>query len=211
MRATVALAAGLSLIAIAVGVAVTRSPPSVAWTDQTPLRGTVAYMAAGSRACQGGETLPPAVTAVRLSLYAGLGPRVRVDVSSGARLLTHGVRDAGWRGESPTVALAPAPHGASDVELCFSVGSSGESVGLDGEPAKPGQSAVAQNGRSLGVRLRTEYLRSGNRSWISLATIVARHMGQGRWAAGAWIAPLVLILVAAIVAAVVWLAARELQ
>lgn len=209
-RARVALASGLSLMILALGVTLTRSPPSVARSDRTPLEGTIAYMNSGSRACQAHEPLPNDVTAVRFSLYAGIGPRVDVDVLSNGRSIAHGVRGAGWRGESPTVHLATASSGAFDAKLCFALGSSGERVGLDGSPAKPGEGVISQSGHSLGVKLRVEYLRSGDRSWFSLASVVARRVGLGRWAAGTWVAVLVLMLVVALVIGTAWLTAREL-
>ena len=119
-RARVALAAGLMLMLVAIGLTLTRSPPSVAWSDSTPLEGTFAEVMGGSQACQAHEELPQGASAVRLSLYAGLGPRVSVKVLSGDQVLTSGVREAGWRGQSPTVPLSPVSQNASDVKLCLS-------------------------------------------------------------------------------------------
>ncbi len=197
-------------MAVAIAVVLTRSPPSVAWNDGVALEGTIAHLSSGSRACQAHETLPQSTTAVRLSLYAGIGPRVSVEVISGDRVLTRGERSAGWRGESPTVPLLAVSQGSSNAKLCFALGSSGESVGLDGNPAKSGEGVISQSGRSLGVKLRVEYLRSGSRSWLSLATPVARHLGLGRSAAGTWVALLAMALVAALVSGTTWLTAREL-
>ncbi len=210
-RARVALAAGLMLMLAAIGLTLTRSPLSVAWSDSTPLEGTFAEVVGGSQACQAHEELPQSASAVRLSLYAGLGPRVSVKVLSGDHVLTSGVRGAGWRGQSPTVPLLPVSQSASDVKLCFRVGRSEENVGLDGSAARPGEGTIAQDGRSLGVKMRIEYLRGGNRSWLSLLPSVFRRAELGRWTAGAWIPLLVLLLVATMVSGAAWLTARELR
>jgi hypothetical protein len=211
-RARIALAAGFVLLALAIGFALTRSPPAVAGSNGVPLEGTIAHVPGGLGACQAHTLLPAGATAVRVSLYAGIGPRVSVRVvSAHGRLLASGVRGSGWRGESPNVALRAPKSGATDTTFCFALGSSGESVGLDGSTARPGEGAVAQGGGALGVRLRIVYLRPGGRTWLALIPSVARRFGLGRWAAGTWVALLVALLVGALLAGAAWTAARWLR
>jgi hypothetical protein len=209
MRVRVALGAGLTLMAIAIGITLTRSPPTLAWSDYTPLNGTFTQLAGGTRACQAHMNLPMGASGVRLSLYAGLGPRVTVKILSGDRVLTSGVRDAGWRGESPTVPLQPVSRGVPGVKLCFALGRTTEAVAIDGVSPSP-EAATFENGQSVGGKMRVEYLQAGHRSWLSLASSVARRAGLGRWAAGTWIVLLALTVMTAIVVGASWLVVKEL-
>jgi len=198
-------------MAIAIGITLTRSPPTVAWTDYTPLNGTFTQLGGGARACQAHLILPSGASAVRLSLYAGLGPRVTVKVLSGNRVLTSGVREAGWRGESPTVPLRPVSYSVSHAKLCFALGRTTEAVAIDGLSPSPSESATFTSGRSVGGKMRIEYLEPGRRSWLSLASSVARHAGLGRWPAGTWIFLLVMMVVATIIVGASWLVVKELR
>jgi hypothetical protein len=210
-RVGVALAAGLALLAIAIGATLTRSPTTVAWTDSTPLRGPLAQTTHSELACQGGELLPRGTSAVRLSLFAIYGPRLTVRVLSGKRVLTSGVRDAGWTGEIVTVPVQPVRHRAAHVKLCFALGRTDEAISMVGAPASPTTAATAADGQRLPGRMRIEYMAPGPRSWWSLASWVARRMGLGRAAAGTWVVLLVMAAMTAVVAGASWLTVRELR
>jgi hypothetical protein len=56
-----------------------------------------------------------------------------------------------------------------------------------------------------------EYLRPGRKSWWSLASSVAHHMGLGHAASGTWIVFLVLALMLTVVILASRLALRELR
>ncbi len=211
MRIGPALAVGLTLMAIAIGVTLTRSPPTVAWSDSTPLNGAIAQTKTSARACQGDETLPPGASAVRLSLFAVYGPRLSVAVLSGGRVLTSGVRDAGWTGEVVTVPVRPVRHGASHVKLCFALGRTDELVAIAGAPASPALAMTTGDGHRLPGRMRIEFVRPGRRSWWSLASSVARRMGLGHTAAGTWVVLLLAAVMAAVLAGASWLTVRELR
>jgi hypothetical protein len=210
-RAGLALGAGLALTAIAIGFALTRSPPTVAWSDSTPLKGTFLSTGHRLRACQGHEVLPAGASAVRLSLYDAYGPRVAVQVLSGERVLTSGVRGAGWIGESPTVPLRPLSHGNTDVKLCFVLGRPGGLVDMDGSRTSSGDGLTYADGQSLGGRMRVEFLEPGRSSWWSLAWSVARRMGLGHWPTGTWTTLALIAMLAALAGGACWLAARELR
>jgi hypothetical protein len=204
------LVAGLALMAVALGVTLTRSPPVVVGGDFTPLNRQILETTRSERACQADETLPRGTSAIRLSLYTPFGPRVTVKVFLGGRLLTSGVRGSGWNGESPTVSVRPMSPGASHVKVCFALGRTDGDVFLFGNRARPAEDAVGEGGRPLGGRMRIEYLRSGNRTWLSQVLSVARRMGLGRWPTGTWIALFVFGLMVAIVGGAAWLTLREL-
>jgi hypothetical protein len=211
MRVRLALVAGLALVAIAIGVTLTDSPPTVAWTDSTPLVVPIAQTKRGAHACQGGETLPRGTSAVRVSLFAVFGPRVSVKVLSGERVLTSGARGSGWIGETVTVPLRPLRHGASHVEVCFVLGRTGGLVSMVGAPASPAAATRAGHGQRLPGRMRIEYVTPGRRSWWSLASSVARRMGLGHAPAGTWIVLLLAAVMAAVLAGASWLTVRELR
>jgi hypothetical protein len=208
LRVRPALVAGLTLLAIAIGVTLTRSPIVVAWSDPTPSNAQIAQTRISARACQADEVLPPGASAARLSLFAVFGPRVSVAVLSGGRVLTSGVRGAGWTGGAVTVPPRPLRRGASHVKLCFALGPMNEVVELIGSPASPAEATTAGDGRRLPGRIRIEFLKPGRRSWWSLASSVARRMGLGHTAAGTWVVLLLAAAMATVLAGASWLTVR---
>jgi hypothetical protein len=191
-------------------VVLTSSPPRVASSDHTPLAGTFLQTNNRVHACQAHEQLPRGASSVRLSLYDADGPRVTVAILSGRRVLTDGVRGAGWIGESPTVPLRPVSRSYSDVTVCFALGETGGIVGVDGSEASLSEGLRYTNGKELPGRMRVEYLAPGDSSWLSLATVAARHMGLGRWPTGSWLALFELVVLAALAGGVAWLIVRQL-
>ncbi len=210
-RAPAALCAGLVLTAVAVGVTLTRSPPIVVASNHVLLKTTIAKTEQSAQACQTEVVLPSGITGVRLSLFASYGPRIAVKILSGERVLTNGQRGAGWNGRIPTVPLSPVRRSVSDVQFCFTLGSTDGLVNIDGSETPAAVAAVGGGGQRLSGRMRVEYLKPDPRSWWSLATPVARRLGLGRWPAGTWIALLAVGLMAAVVVAVSWLTVRELR
>lgn len=211
-RVGVVLAVGLALTVAAVAVTLSRSPLTLAGTnsitDATRLaRTTQTRFAEG---CQSGETLPRDTVAVRLSLFAVIGPRVAVRVLSGSRLLTSGAEAPGWIGSVATVPIGPLPRAHSHVELCFRLTSIDGPVQVNGRDT-PRAEAVISDGEALAGRIRVEYLRPGRQSWWSLAGSVARRMGLGHAAGGAFGVALAAILAAAVVAVSTLVSARGLR
>jgi hypothetical protein len=207
-----ALVAGFVILAIALVVTFSHSPPSLAWSNYAPLRGSILTTeSGGGSACQGPLPLPADVSAVRISLYDSQGPRVAVRVLAGNRVLTSGVRGAGWIGESPTVPLAPVRRSVAGARLCFALGQPAGIVALQGSAASGPEALSFAGAKGPRVRMRVEYLKPGTSSWWSQATPVARRMGLGRWPSGTWLALLVVALLATIAAGVAWLTARELR
>lgn len=66
----IALAGGLTLVAIAAGLTLTRSPTTVIATNGVGEETEVANTTSSAKACQAGETLPAGTTAIRLALLA---------------------------------------------------------------------------------------------------------------------------------------------
>src|SRR5271156_6689502 len=68
-------------------------------------------------ACQADEAWPAEVSAIRLSLVAYYGSRVRVVASSGSRVLTEGSRGHDWTGRSLTAPVPPVKRPRLDGEV----------------------------------------------------------------------------------------------
>jgi hypothetical protein len=196
-----ALAAGLALLAVAILVTLSRSPASVAQTNETPGHpaGVIASTTEGASYCQGREALPPGTSALRVWLDAAFGPRVRVTVSARGQQLTSGEQGSGWTGGSVAIPVRPLSQAISGATVCVSFPLHDETLVIQGSPAAPAN-AARDGSQPLPGRIAIEYLRPGGRSWASMAGAIARRMGFGRAAAGTWIAFLALALLAAIAA-----------
>lgn len=209
-RVKIALVAGLTLTAVAIVLALAHSPMSVARTNGTPeTEGRIAFTTSSADYCQGGELLPHGTSAIRLSLFAFIGPRVRVVVSSGGRPITSGERGSGWTSRVVTVPVKPLPHTVSGVMVCASFHLHNESLTVFGKASS--RVSAAHNGRkALRGRMWIEYLRPGTSSWASLAPSIVRNIGLGRTPAGTWIALLAIALLAAVAVLASSLIVREL-
>lgn len=193
----VTLAAGLALVAIAIGLTLLQSPLSVAASNKVP--GTAIWTTTrGATYCQAHESLPPEVSAIRIWLDAAAGPRVSVVVSSRGHVLTGGSRPSIWVGGSVTVPVRPLPRASSDVTVCVSFPLGEETIFVDGGTTPAGVAAYEGTVPLYG-RMGIEFLRPDTRTWASQALEVARRMGLGRAAAGTWIALVALALLASIV------------
>ena len=210
LRVWVALLAGLALTAIALAVTLSGAPSVVAATNGVPLEARLAKTAGSVEICQPDETLPRETSAIRLALEAAIGPQVRLDVYSGAHLITAGTRSSGWTAGSVTIPVGPLPYTTANATLCFTIGRSRVPVTAFGAPAPRAIAARYSEAQVLSGRVRSEYLRAGRASWWSQALSVARRMGLGRSLSGTWIALLVLVLVLGLSLLAAWLVVREL-
>lgn len=210
MRVRLALAAGLALLALALGLMLSGSPMVIASANSTLANGKLAETASAATACQSKETLPARISAIRLTLASDAGPHIGVKVLSGARTLTEGSTPSGWGGGSVTVPVRPLPHGVPGVRICFSLGATREKVALIGSPTTPDSAATGGEGHLPG-RIKIEYLRPGHSSWWSLGQAIARRMGLGRTPSGSSDALLALLLMGGLTLAVCWLALREVR
>jgi hypothetical protein len=189
---------GLCLLVGAAAIAVTlsKSPLTIAAVNTTATA-SLGKTSRTTAVCQSGETLPPGTTAIRLRVFAFLGPRVTVEVSSHGHVIAHGERGSGWTSGAVTVPVKPLARTSPGVELCFTFFTDGNE-----EDWYVGEASTAahapRGGRVPHGRVRVEYMRPGGSSWWSLARMVARRMGLGRAWPGAWNALLVLALMAGV-------------
>lgn len=204
-RTWVALALSLTILVLALGVTLSRSPTTVARSNlvNTPTQfQTVTEQP--FTACQGGETLPAHVTAIRLSLDTVLGPALKLRVLQGTRVLTSGERAAGWTAADVTVPVKPLASGAQNVSICFTFVAKDESINLTGEPVR----SAAHPSRNEAGLIKIEYVRPGDRRWWSRISEIADHMAFGHAWSGAWLAPALALALVVIVAVVGYSATR---
>lgn len=199
----IATAMGLVALCVGVGVTLSRSPVTLARSNLVNALTQFETLRGQFAACQGNETLPAHVTAIRLSLDSVLGPELDLRVLSGKHLLTEGQRAPGWTSADVTIPVKPVAVETRNVSVCFSFTAIDESVGLTGEPV----SSARATGNDDGL-IKVEYLRPGKRSWLSLVSSVADHMAFGHAWSGAWLAPALLTMMLAIAAVVAWVAVR---
>ena len=209
MRIKVALAVGLTLIAVACVVTLAHAPLTVARKGVTTEH-TVVRTTKPAAACQTGETLPRGTTAIRLSLTSALGPRVTVKVLSGSREVTRGTTQPGWSDASVTVHVQPLPYTVAHAKVCFAMTLMNGKVAMRGTLTSPAVAARSTEGPLPG-RMGIEYLRPSSSSWWSRATAVASRLGLGHAAGGAWDALLVMALAASFITFSSWLVVKELR
>lgn len=206
----VALACSAMIAAAAIGIALSRSPAvvvRVSSVQHVPIERTRDRLSA----CQSGEVLPRDTTAIRLRVFAFLGPRVVIRVLERGRTIAQGTRGSGWTGGVVTVPLRVRPATVSGTDVCFTLFLNGdETAELVGERTASALAARTAAGPLPG-RVRIEYLRPGPSSWWSLAPSVARRMGLGHAWSGAWSAILVAALMGAVAILCLRLALRGLE
>jgi hypothetical protein len=198
----IALAVGLALVAIAIGVVLTRSPVTVAGNNSVAAEHGAGYAYGGTSNCQLAGTVPRGTSAIRFSFSNNVGPTVTVKVLSGGRVITEGTRHAGWGvDETVTVPVKRISRAIPNARVCVALGQTAEAVEINGSVV-PGGNAV---------RFRIEYLRPGDSSWWSLASTVARRMGWGHAPSGTWIVFLLIALMITVATLVSRLLLRELR
>ncbi len=211
-RVQVALAAGLTLIAVAIAVTLSGAPAVVARSSPLPAKEQIAITEHSAIACQAGEAMPSGTSAIRLSLAAFTGPRATARVYSGSHLVVQGERGTGWTGSVLTIPVKPLARSYADVRVCVSIDLAGdERVEIFGTRTKHAVAALSGNGQPLRGRMQIEYMRPGDRTWWSMVTLVARHMGFGNFAGGAWNVVLAMALVIAVAAVSSRLILREIR
>lgn len=190
----VALVAGFTLLGVALLLTLLGSPMTVAATNKAPSgEAPIGSTSSGATYCQARETLPNRTTAIRIWLDAAAGPRVRAVVYFGGRAIAGGTRGSDWIGGSVTIPVKPLARTVSATTVCVSFQLRDETIVIQGMPSAA--VVAAHDGRRpLAGRMAIEYLRPGTRSWLSLATEVARRMGLGRAPGGTWIVLLALAL-----------------
>jgi hypothetical protein len=202
VRIPLVLIVGLLLTAFAVALAVSRSPLVLLSASPTQVEGGLTGVQSGTTVCQAGETLPAGTSAIRFSLSSAYGPSMSVEARADGQLLTRGSRGGEWVGPT-AIAVTPVAHTSTNVTVCLKVGTVTEGTALSGGKASRGHTATINGNPSTGG-MRIEYLRPGPKSFASLASSIATHMGMGNASGGSWIVFLLIVLMATIVALASW-------
>ncbi|HEV2975279.1 MAG TPA: hypothetical protein VGX69_09845 [Solirubrobacteraceae bacterium] len=202
-----ALVVALVLTAVAVGVTLSRAPLRVVGTNAVPTEAVVASTRGNTSKCQV-ATVPQGTSGIRASIASGDGPRLRVKVLSGSRVIARGERAAGWGLEvGALVPISVVPQTIEGALICIDVGASVEPTPLLGVPTRRGPPSALS---FKDVKLRLEYLRPAQ-SWWSQVSSIAYHMGLGHAASGTWLVFLVLALMIGVAVLAARLVLAELR
>lgn len=199
---------GLGLIVTAIVATIARSPITVAGTNSVSAQVTGELKKGDISSCQPAGTIPRGTSAIRIAIEPiDVGPKVDVKVLSGSRMLAEGQTPAGW-GSASTVTVPVKPfagpiHGA---HICTMIGPAVQRFRISGELRHSHTSEV----KLQALILQMEYLRPGPKSWLSLASSIAYHIGLGHAASGTWIVFLAVLLMLAVVALASRLTLEEL-
>lgn len=209
MRIRITIAIGVALLALAVGVGLARSPLVRAGTDGTPLPTEIGASSVPTTICQGEETVPAGTTAIRVSLLSLLGPRLKLVARSGGQVVTTGELGYGWTGAVVAIPVKRVVGSHPHTTICVSLAKRQQLVNLRGANTKFSP-AVTEGKQVLAGRMRFDYLRPDNRSWLSLALPTARRIGLDiGGGAGIVLVPLMLLLSVGTLAS--WLLVRDLR
>jgi len=199
----IALAAGLTVTAVALGIVLSGSPQAVAGGNGVPANLAVEHYFTSHAGCQAGGTVPQGTTAIRVSLSANIGPQVNLEVLSGGTLVSTGEHDAGWGvDETVTVPVRRVVRTVHNARICVTTGPVVEPLQINGTRVRTRTGEV--------VLIRMEYLRPSSSSWLSLVPSVAHRMGLAHAPGGAWVAYMLIVLMATVVAVASRLVMREL-
>jgi hypothetical protein len=191
------LIVGLGLIVAAIVATLLGSPITVAGTNSVSARVTGELEKGDISSCQPAGTIPRGTSAIRIAIEPiEVGPKVGVKVLSGSRVLAEGQTPAGWGSASTvTVPVKPFTRPIHGARICTMIGATVQRFRISGELRHSHTSEV----KLQALILQMEYLRPGTKSWFSLASSVAYHMGLGRAASGTWIVFLAILLMLAVV------------
>jgi hypothetical protein len=201
VRIPLVLTLGLLFTALAVTVAVSRSPLVLLGASPVQVETGLVALHTDDTVCQAGEQVPAGTSSIRFALGTPYGPSIAVEVLSGGRVLAHGSRGSEWVGP-PAISVRPVTSAVSNATVCFKVGAVTEGTALSGKEGGAGPATL--NGKPLTGRTRIEYLRPGAHSWASLAPSIARRMGLGNASGGTWIVFLLIAAMASILALTAW-------
>jgi hypothetical protein len=199
------MAAALAALAVIIAVVLLHSAQRRSGSDLTPNGAFVAALGPGQQACQEGELLPADTSAVRVTLGAEGRPAAPVRVTftgSHGELLSSGGLASGWRQGIVRIPITHVAKATEPVRVCMrDVGTS--SIAIAGTEPDPGYHMLVGD-RTIGARLRYDYMRPGSETWLSLLPVIAHRTTiakSGLIRHWAWAGEIVLMLLAVVLAA----------
>jgi hypothetical protein len=200
MRIGAVLAAGLVAVAISLALVLLDSAPRQAGTNYVPEAGEALTLTGRDAAhCQGAEAIPGDAAALRLLIgaFEQPTPDLRVTVMQGGETLAAGRLPGGQPDGHVTIPIDPVEDARLDAEVCIEARSS--------EPRR-----TVLYGASGRVRL--EWLRNDDESWLELLGTVAHRFGLGKpFVSGGWVLGLAAAALALAWALALRLVLRELS
>lgn len=207
----IALAVGLALTAIAVIAVLTRSPLVLAGTNSVSAKNYIEVNHQGKvTTCQPSGTIPKGTSAIRIGIEGiYFGPPTTVKIFKSSHVLGEGRQIPGGAA-APTVTahVGSLDRPVRNARICMTVGPMIGPLRYYGVPknsAPPGADPLQQ------ATLHLEYLRPAGKSWLTLASSIAYHMGLGRAPNGTWVAFLVIALGLVVVLLASRIAIEELR
>jgi hypothetical protein len=191
MAVRAVLAAGLLLLLALAGVTLAQSAPRPSGSNYVPEVEEVVRLVGDDRHCQEGETIPGDSAAMRILIGTNGRPAPELGVTIAAR---------GGRAISAGRLAAGTPEGRVEIPI---------RAVEDTTPAARVCVARRGPGRTVlyggGGRVRLEWVRSGEESWLALLPTVAHRFSLGR---ADFLGPLLLPFVALLLLASWWAAIR---
>lgn len=204
----ITLALGFALIAALLLGVLAQAPAAVIATNSVAVAESLGAFPGHATVCQARERIPRSTTALRISLIAHNGPAMSLTVYHRGRAVAHAHHDAGWVSDSLTFSLQPPMVAPIEAKLCLERDPVAIGVDMLGDITSRSLAATVDQTPSPG-RMRVEYLSPGHRSWLSLATHVARRLGLGHEPSGTWIVAPLAALMALTALLASWLLIRE--
>jgi hypothetical protein len=198
MRPATVLAAGGVVLVVALAAVLLPAEPRQAGSNYVPEFGPVIELRGADRHCQEEGLVPrdAAALRVRVGTYGRPTPAIRATMADvDGPVFSAGRLPAGRREGIVVVPLdPPVEESRGGVEACIATGRGGRTVMY-----------------GAGERIRFEWLREGEESWLELLPTVAHRFGLGKGLAiGAWLLVLAAVLLVGAIAVAARVAAREL-
>jgi hypothetical protein len=204
------LAVGLTLVAAALAITLSRGAEHRTGTNGLPARGFLGVTATPATLCQTGERIPAGTAALRFSAIASsyAAPRLTLtlaQVGGGEATST----DARWDGRHALVVAFARPLPSTTLaDVCVRLHASGNrTYAFKGTATYP-EEAATSGGQPLPGSMHIEYLADGGGSWWSFAPTLVRRLGRGHAWSGASVALLAALLMLASIAVSAWQLSR---
>jgi len=208
VRVRIVLAVALTLVGIAVVVALSQGARRLAGTSFVVQRAFVVALPPHGTACQPGTYVADdsAAAQVLVGTYGRPRPALTVTFSDpGGGLVARGRLPGGARQGLVTVPFAHVVHGSRAATTACVHSDGPERLALGGDVATPA-GAARIDGRATGGVVGFGYLRPGRESWWSLMPVVAQRFGLGKASRfGTWTLPVLALVLLGL-----WVAAARL-
>jgi len=190
--ACVAIAAGLALVLL-------DSEPRQAGSNYVDETGEVVTIEGNGTHCQTAEVVPADAANLRLLVgtFERPTPEIGVSVADGGETISTGELAEGGREGHVHIPIEPVEE-TQAAEVCIQVSGTADSRRMV---------LYGSNGR-----VRLEWLREGDESWLGLIPTVAHRFGLGKpFVSGAWVLGLAAVLLALAWTLALRLTLRELR